>query len=189
MTVSLSIGLDSWIVQDGNYGDFKVGERTPFALEFGGRLARHEHAEAPVRAMKHVENFSYEITGLIVHLTDEWWVIDAGVRMFCEQRPPEGLELGTWVTGEIDLGVDPFFYFERLAHQDGVPALIYDWVIEAISIQTAPFIEVEPRLMARDPTKLAWKPITETQATLDDGGHAQYVLHCRRDGNDPRHER
>jgi len=34
MADSLVVGLSSWIIQDGNYGDFSRGERAAFALEF-----------------------------------------------------------------------------------------------------------------------------------------------------------
>ena len=34
MTDLLAVGLASWIIQDGNYGDFKRGDRKAFALEF-----------------------------------------------------------------------------------------------------------------------------------------------------------
>jgi hypothetical protein len=34
MTNSFKIGLSSWIIQDGNYPDFKQGERAAFAIEF-----------------------------------------------------------------------------------------------------------------------------------------------------------
>ena len=30
----LNVGLDAWIIQDGNYADFRVGEEQDFALEF-----------------------------------------------------------------------------------------------------------------------------------------------------------
>ena len=30
----LTVGLASWVVQDGNYGDFARGKRAAFALEF-----------------------------------------------------------------------------------------------------------------------------------------------------------
>ena len=33
------IGLSAWIIQDGNYGDFSVGQRAEFALEFYAREA------------------------------------------------------------------------------------------------------------------------------------------------------
>lgn len=40
--------------------------------------------------------------------------------------------MGAWVTGEINLSVDPFFYFDQLAHEDGFPALIYTWTVQEI---------------------------------------------------------
>ena len=36
-THSWMIGLDSWVIQDGNYPDFETGQRTDFALEFASR--------------------------------------------------------------------------------------------------------------------------------------------------------
>ncbi|HYW59089.1 MAG TPA: hypothetical protein VE909_01095, partial [Xanthobacteraceae bacterium] len=92
-----------------------------------------------------------------------------------------------WVRGEIFIGIDPFFYFERLAREPDAPALIYDWEIEKIEMQTAPFIEVRPRLRERDPARLGWTEIAETDAWKDDGGLADYVLHCRRLDGSPRH--
>ena len=32
--------------------------------------------------------------------------------------------------------------FERLAHQPGAPAQVYDWKIERIEVQTAPLIDL-----------------------------------------------
>jgi hypothetical protein len=34
MTLSLEIYLSRWIIEDGSYDDFRVGERRKFALEF-----------------------------------------------------------------------------------------------------------------------------------------------------------
>jgi hypothetical protein len=87
------------------------------------------------------------------------------------------------VRGEVLIEVDPFFYFERLAHEADAPALIHDWTIEKIEMQTAPFIEVRPRRRERDPARLGWKEIAKTDAWNDDGGLAEYLLHCvRQDG-------
>jgi hypothetical protein len=45
---------------------------------------------------------------------------------------------GGWLRGNVYIGVDPYFYFEQLGHEPGAPALIYDWKIEKIEMQTAP---------------------------------------------------
>ena len=41
VTDSLHVGLDAWIIQDGNYADFQSGAEYRFALEF------YPHALAP----------------------------------------------------------------------------------------------------------------------------------------------
>jgi hypothetical protein len=182
----LSVGMDSWIIQDGNYGDFKVGELRAFALEL--YTERLEDA-APPASMKPIGDNTYDIVGQVVHVTGGWWVLDAGVAMFCQQAPPSFVKNGAWLGGAIQISVDPFSYFERLAEQDGAPALIYDWAIEAIDMQTAPLIEVKPRLTARDPSLLPWRAISETFAWGDDERNATYLLRCRRLASKPRRTR
>ena len=85
---------------------------------------------------------------------------------------------------EVYLGIDPFFYFERLYTLPEIPPLIYSWRINSIGQQTAPFIETrEPsgqKVMIRDEKKLGYKAIGKTDAWKDDGGNAEYVLNCTR---------
>lgn len=182
MADSLVVGLASWIVQDGNYGDFTCGEGAAFALEFYASLglAEIDPGPAPVPSLIHGGGAQYRTSAQVVFLSDDWWVIDAGILLFREERPPRAVRQGTWLGGDVYVGVDPFFYFERLASQANAPPLIYDWMIEKIEMQTAPFIEIGPRLMGRDPERLGWKEIASTNAWNDDGGRAEYNLHCKR---------
>lgn len=105
--------------------------------------------------------------------------------MYQEGSPPS-TEIGAYVHGEVSVHVDHFSYFERHAGAPGAPALIYDWRIEDIEIDTTPWVEVRPRYFERDPTRRGSKPVTKTKAWEDDGGHAGYVLSCRRLANPPR---
>jgi len=93
----------------------------------------------------------------------------------------------------IELGIDPFFYFETLSRLTGIPPLIYRWKIERILMQTAPFIEsdlpVMGKVMVRDPSKLAYREIERTDAWHDDGGNGDYLLECRRVVVRPTHRR
>ncbi len=190
MSGIVSIGLASWIIQDGNYGDFKVNDAAAFALEFHPWVPLEVAEATPTStSMEHVGGAEYEIVAQVIHATAKWWVIDAGLRLFCQQSPPGQAKPGTWLVGRVELGIDPFFYFESLALEPDAPASIYDWVIEAIEMQTAPLIEVQPRLLARDPSRLGWKSVRETRAWTDDGGHAEYLLRCRRRDGAPRHAR
>ena len=124
----------------------------------------------------------YEVNAEVVHVSKGAWVIDFGVLAYQQSQPPAMIREGMWLEAEIDLGIDPFFYFEDLAHVKGMPALIYTWHIQKIGLETAPFIETQDargtRIMIRDEAKSAFREVEHTNAWADDNGHAEYVLHC-----------
>ncbi|HEY0910162.1 MAG TPA: hypothetical protein VGD75_08005, partial [Bradyrhizobium sp.] len=148
---NLIAGLDSWVIEDGNYPEFTRDAEVAFALELyaSSPLEEVEPGSNPAAFLRHIGEANYEVLGQVVYVADDWWVMDVGVLAFREERPPTNLRRGNWLCGKIFIGIDPFFYFERLAHQPGAPGLIYDWKIEKIEVQTSPLIEVKPRVMAR----------------------------------------
>lgn len=73
---------------------------------------------------------------------------------------------GERVSGVICVGVDPFFYFEYWAERPGVPPLIYEWDVEAISMGV------------RSPEN--WRSVTQTRTWVDQTG--AYLLRCRSTG-------
>jgi hypothetical protein len=181
------IGLSSWIIQDGNYEDFRRGDQASFALEFYAPtvLSVFENSrETP--SLEHLHSSTYQIVGKIVHVRDpEWWAIDTGLLMYGMGRPPEGAGLDTWVGGEVYIGVDHFAYLQSLSRHHTAPGLIYDWSIRKIEIQTAPFVKISEREMARDPERLGWREIPQTDA-WHDGVGAEYLLYCERLNSPPR---
>ena len=188
LTDVLKVSLASWVIQDGNYGDFKRGARAAFALTFSAAtpLIEVNPRDEPLRSLVHVGDAHYKAVGEVVHVSDEWWVIDVGVMLFREEKPPEFVRRGGWVSGSIDVEIDYYIYFEFLSAEPAAPALIYDWMIESIEMQTAPFVESRPGFWVRDPMRLGWKEVRRTEAWKDDGGHAWYILHCRRVDRPPR---
>jgi len=82
------------------------------------------------------------------------------------------------VQGQVHIAVDHFSYFETLAREADAPALIFDWNIEKIKIQTAPWVEVQPKGRRRDYSQNGWREIEKTDAWHDDEGRAAYVLLC-----------
>jgi hypothetical protein len=60
--------------------------------------------------------------------------------------------LATRFAASRNLGVDPFFYFERLHAFAGMSPPVHTWRIDEISRQTAPFVEAG-NMLIRDPTK------------------------------------
>lgn len=175
-------------LQDGNYGDIACGERLDAAVEFYFEDAP-TLAEERTPAAQHEGGSTYEVVGCVTIVESDAWVIDIGIPVFWESAPPKGLSVGDCVAGKATLGVDPFFYFERLGQRVSMPPLIYIWRIFEILRQTAPYIPAGPRVMIRDPSKLGWAPLQRTDAWNDDAGRADYLLRCELLPEPPRRSR
>jgi hypothetical protein len=175
---SWTIGLASWIIQDGNYPDIRKGQQAEFAVEF--HIDDAEVTEATMPSGKLVKDSDYRIVGRVTFASPEAWVVDCGILAYTEEALPAGVSEGAWITGSAFLGVDPFPYFERLHRLPQMPALVYSWKVERIRRQTAPFVEVAPRHFQRDASKWGYADVEATDAWEDDGGHAEYLLDCRK---------
>jgi hypothetical protein len=173
-----TLELDAWIVQDGNYGDFHRGQTIEVAVEFAAEGELVASDPGSVGASQLAEN-TYRIGGRVVHAWERGVVVDFGIRAFTTtlaQPPPTG----AYVTGEVQLGVDPFDYFESLHKLPDFPPLLYTWRLEYIRRETTPWIERSPREFVRDEARRAFEDVAETNAWEDDGGHASYLLDCVR---------
>jgi hypothetical protein len=177
----LSIGLASWIIQDGNYKDFSAGDIAAFALEFGETETFHlEHNRAHNEAvgLSNISASTYNMRARVIHVDEQWWAVDAGIRLFQKRPPPKNVRAGSIVAARCYVGVDPFFYFERLSKLSGSPALIYDWRVDKIELCETPWVEVRPRSFQRDADGESWREVEQTNAWTDDDGCAEYVLRC-----------
>ena len=174
------IGMSSWIIQDGNYFDFRCQDRINFALEF------YPHQCKPSSSSKkqaiYLRENRYLVNAEVVFVAERCFVLDFGILAYGQAVPPSSIQMGSWVEAEIYLGVDPFFYFEDLGNLSGMPPLIYRWQINKIGIETAPHIESVDasgaRMMIRDESKLAFREIRQTDAWKDDNGNADYLFDC-----------
>jgi hypothetical protein len=181
------VGLNAWIIQDGNYPDFEVGQAAEFALEFwlpegvagrdsGGNISAHN-----------LGNCLYDTVAEVVLQTAEITILDIGVLVYLETSSLKpSLSQGRRLAIQLGLGIDPFFYFERLSKIADVPPLVYSWKILSILRQTAPFIEtvaeagplIGRTVRVRDPERLGYEELLKTDAWKDDGGYAEYLLRC-----------
>jgi hypothetical protein len=180
MEMNIRIGMNSWIIQDGNYGDFSVGDESTFALEFCGRdLTRSEKRAVELELVK---DSCYRFCGKVVYVRPNVWVIDVGVKAYWESLPPEFISVGDWIEGEIFLGIDPFFYKEYLYKEDGIQNLSYRWTIKRIERNATPWLTTSnPRggkLLSRDLSQERWVDTDSTNAWEDDDCRADYVLHA-----------
>lgn len=108
-----SIGLAAWIIQDGNYADFNVGDRAEFALEFYAAGDVELVPDSDVHATQ-MHDDRYDAVGRVVHVDERCWVVDFGLLAYHEGVVPGGVVPGQTIRATIGLGVDPFMYFERL---------------------------------------------------------------------------
>jgi hypothetical protein len=179
---SWMIGLDSWIIQDGNYPDFVAGQRTDFALEFASRGGLRLLDAAPTVGVHWIAGSHYEVTAQIVHDAPNAQVLDFGILAYHFigiEDPEHQSHVGAWVTGEINLSVDPFFYFEGLANEAGFPALIYSWTVEDVLQHTGKSTPQDGTDHGQADKKHGFVMLEKTDAWADDGTPSSYLLRCR----------
>lgn len=171
-----SIGLAAWVIQDGNYDNFRTGQRAEFAVEFYAPNGV-EDAAGEALGVTPIRDHLYEVTGRVGHCDDGGWVLDFGIVAFHEGTPPAGIRPGAIVRAQLALSVDPFFYFENHASDPAWPDMIYTWDVREIWRETAPFIESDHGRL-RDEAKSARISLPRTDAWRDDEGNGDYVFVC-----------
>jgi hypothetical protein len=171
----LSVGLSSWIIQDGNYGDFEEGGQYTFALEFA--LSSIESIAPEGRSLRHIAGSDYRFTAEVVFTQPGVVVIDAGVLCYREDKSTEGLVTGSFIAGDLSLGIDPFFWLETHSRAPGAPNLFYRWRLRAILLETTPWVDTGGSFQ-RAQVPRTFKAVPRTDAWAHDGGHAEYVLVC-----------
>jgi hypothetical protein len=171
MSRSLLIGLSAWIIQDGNYSEFVVGQRTRLALAFTP-LAPVEITAATSTTLEAIAGSVYRVTGRVVFATHETWVCDFGILAYCESAPPPGVHTDVWVATSIYLGIDPYDYKDNMAGIPGMPQLFYDVEIERILQERSGSAQ----------TKAAgaeWREVAATEANSRSGDSDAYLLQCQ----------
>ena len=191
MTSNLKIDLARWIIEDGNYDDFCVGERRKFALELWASTPLTKSAES-VMVLREQSGHSYHVVGKLVFATDGVRVIDCGVLAYSEGQAEieDGCKVGDFVQGNLRFGVDPFFYFERHYKIPSIPPLIYEWHVNSIEQDTTPFIfSNDARMYIRDESQRSYESVRGTAKNLitpDQG--PEFILHCSKLETAPSHK-
>jgi hypothetical protein len=170
----MRIGLASWIIQDGNYPDFAVGDMRNFALEFYAKPFKV--SGSGVSACVNRKNCIYDITARITFQKSALTIIDFGYRAYSEQKIDAAV--GSWICGELFIGVDPFMYFESWEAQVDIPKIRSNWRIDRIFLETTPLIETKPKNFVRDVARFSEIEVARTNAWDDDNGNACYALEC-----------
>ena len=191
MTLNLEIYLARWIIEDGNYDDFCVGERRKFALELWASTPLTKSAENVV-GLREQSGHSYDLVGKLVFNSDGVRVIDCGVLAYSERESEieGGCKVGDFVQGNLRFGVDPFFYFEQHHKIPKIPPLIYEWQVNSIEQDTTPYIlSNDARMYIRDESQRSHQSVCGTAKDLiiSDKG-PEFILYCSKLGTAPSHK-
>jgi hypothetical protein len=170
-----TIGLDSWIIQDGNYPDFEVGGQDVFGVEAFPDELRRVDVQSPSAIV--MEGSRYALSGRVSYVHGEAWVIDVGISCYGNRKLPAGAAAGDGVTGEAYLGIEGPGVFDE-AFFRSAPPFRYSWRIDRIQLETTPWVEVGPRSLARDESRVGYRDVARTNAWEDDDGRAHYLLEC-----------
>ena len=181
---TLHVGLQSWIIQDGNYPDFRSGQEATFALEFVPTLEPVADPGDP--RLQHQQGGLYSARGRVVFADPAAWVCDFGVLAYRSDDCPPWATAGASVAGEIYLGIDPFDYVERLHKLPNMPALAYRFSIARIWLETTPWVQETDhyghQFRRRKDGPPSFQEIAATDAWTDDDTLAHYLLECRLHG-------
>jgi hypothetical protein len=181
MTV-IHVGVDSWIIQDGNYPDFEGQGAYRFALEFYPLEIQPDEEVAPGYVQCSAGGAEHLIAARVLRATPSWWVIDIGVPMYQDAAPPPWIRTGMGISGRVSVGIDPFFYAEGLKDEPTMPDLFRSWTLRSIAIETTPWEETAMptggKLRTRREGDRSFVLVPRTDAWEDDGGSAHYVLEC-----------
>jgi hypothetical protein len=183
------VSLSAWVIQDGNYGDFTVGERQRFALEYlEGSLRRiHEGRRSAIPTFDRAIHTGYHVSARVAVAVPDLMILDFGLLAYSERHPPVRLTgpiesidapAGAWVAGAIVLAVDYYAYMEIYGKRRGVPPAVYTWTITGIWRQKGPW-------SGSLAEQVGFHPVSSTNAWADDG---LYILRCRVEPDAPLYE-
>jgi hypothetical protein len=127
LPLSWNIALSAWVIQDGNYLNFRVGEIVEFAVEFYQEEGVSVRPTAGDISSTLLHDTTYEVVSEVVCKTETIAIIDIGILVYRHNaRPPKTLGENRFRT-QLALEVDPYSYFEGLSRLQNVPSLIYSW--------------------------------------------------------------
>lgn len=188
MTLSLKISLARWIIEDGNYADFCVGENRRFALEFWASSPLTRTTENSI-SLREQSGHSYDVVSKLLFASDVVRVIDCGVLAYSEWNGEveDGCKIGDFVRGNLRFGVDPFPYLGTHSKIPGIPPLIYEWQVNSIDEDTTPFVLSEDgRTYTRDESQRSHQAVRSTsQDVITPNRAPEFVLYCSNLGIEP----
>jgi hypothetical protein len=173
-----TLGTQAWVIQDGNYEDFALGQRYSSAVTaFPHPVEGSSSAGAP--QTRPLEDGRYAFSCAILKFAGYGaWVIDFGIHCYGKAALPEGAQVGDVLAGEVR-----FFLPYPAVYQEGFDSAAshstYSWQVERIRVETTPWLVGEDGVHRRDSNKIGYVDVESTNAETDEGGSADYLFDCK----------
>jgi hypothetical protein len=120
--------------------------------------------------MEHVECAIYRVNAEVLYLQPKVLVIDFGLHAFSESITPDFSLQGSWIQGEIEIGINHFSYKESLYNDANMPSLLYDWIVSRIERNDTPWLETHnslgKKVLNRDEHNERWVDIQKTDGVI-----------------------
>jgi hypothetical protein len=181
-----AIELSYWILIDGNYPTtkFEVGQVVRFAVEF--YLPHYSVCTDPVMLKAVPGRLEYDAVAEVVFRTEDVLVLNMGELSAFREYTQNALKIGDHVQGRLSLHVDPFMYYETLHMIPDMPALIHEWRIDSIEIDTTPLITVVDedgrQTTMKDESRISYETVNRVDSCYLKGRGIKtigsWVLHC-----------
>jgi hypothetical protein len=187
-TLELQIYLADWIIEDGPYGDFRIGETRGFALEFWSPSPLTRNTEH-LTSLRRRQVYSYDVSASLVFASDGFSVIDCGVLALSAGRNEieDGCGVGDCVRGTLTFGIGSSYCYSE-PFSSHFPPLVYEWRINSIEQDTTPYIlSKDGRTYIRDESRRSLKAVSGTDKNLIFPDYSpEFVVNCSRLGTEPR---
>lgn len=132
------IATSAWMIEDGNYREFRVGQQVRFALSAAPQILQSGVSGGPL--LNRMRRSRYRFHGRMAYRAADGWVLDIGFPVFVEGEPPAFAPVGSWLSGELVLGLAPLFYLAQYARGPGALPLICPWRIDRVLRNVTPLI-------------------------------------------------
>lgn len=188
-----TLAAKAWVILDGNYDDFAVGQELEFPLSLYLKTVTVGTRKRPAWGIYHLEDCVYRLAGRIVAIatggpddSGTWvaytgidrpraWAIDAGIYVSFEAEypylEPDISGADSWKPGDVfvaeaDLALPEPQAVIGLCGLPAMPPTVYRWRVEGIDM-CGPFG--------------SYQPLERTHAETDGfcSEWAEYLLHCR----------
>jgi hypothetical protein len=179
------IHIPAWVILDGNYANFAVGDFSEFALcSIFPKVVPQETGVTGARRC----GDRYVIEAKVVAESGRVRFFDFGLAAYVHatrlETDPRSLAGVSWFTATTELAVDWFTYFDDLAKLPGVPPLIYPWTITGVWRKVRRAIDGPEQQESEN--QVRYTALEKTDALGFDSAHFEYLLRCRLESHSPK---